>query len=356
VTRRGSLAARVAELPPGAFSIVMATGIVSTAAALLGVPWLALGLLWLNAALYVAVLTLSLWRLVAFPARVRADFASHTRAPGFLTAVAGTCVLGSELVVVADQPVLAAGLWLLGITLWVFLLYALLLVLTVHPDKPPLDEGLNGAWMLIVVATQSVSVLGTLARPALGRLAEPALAFALATFLLGGLLYVALLPLVLYRFLFFPLAAAQLTPPYWITMGAVAITTLAGALLSQATDGPAFVREVSPFLKGMTVMFWAMATWLIPLLLLLGAWRHMARRIPLQYDIQYWSVVFPLGMYTVGTIRFAQAMDWPFLHLLPYLTGVAALLAWATTFVGLVRSLRPTAGADGPEAVLSRRR
>jgi tellurite resistance protein TehA-like permease len=274
---------------------------------------------------------------LAFPARVRAQFRSHARGPGFLTAVAGTCVLGSQLVVVAGQTPLAIALWAVGVLLWLGLLYPLLLVLTIRDGKPAFDEGLNGGWMLIVVATQGISVLGTLVAPALGPLVEAVLAFTLAVFLVGALLYVVLLPLVLYRVLFFPLGPEQLTPPYWITMGAVAITTLAGALLALAADRTAVLRELRPFLKGMTVMSWAMASWWLPLLLLLGAWRHRARRIPLRYDVEYWSLVFPLGMYTVATIRVADAIGWPHLRSLAHVTGAAALVAWALTFTGLVR-------------------
>jgi tellurite resistance protein TehA-like permease len=318
----------------------MATGIVSTAAWLLGVPWLARALLGLNAVLYLGLVALSLWRLAAFPARVGAQFASHARGPGFLTAVAGTCVLGSQVVVVAGQPRLATALWGVGVVLWAGLLYPLLFVLTVRVGKPAFDEGLNGGWMLIVVATQSISVLGTLVAPTLGVLVEPALAFTLAVFLLGALLYVVLLALVLYRVLFFPLGPAQLTPPYWITMGAVAITTLAGALLVLAAERAAVLRELGPFLKGMTVMAWAMASWWLPLLLLLGAWRHLVRRVPLHYDVEYWSLVFPLGMYTAATIRVADAIGWTFLRPLARVTGAAALVAWALTFAGLLHRLR----------------
>jgi tellurite resistance protein TehA-like permease len=123
-------------------------------------------------------------------------------------------------------------------------------------------------------------------------------------------------------------------------MGAVAITTLAGALLVLAADGAAFLRELRPFVKGMTVAYWAMATWWIPLLLVLGAWRHVSRRTPLRYDTEYWSMVFPLGMYTVATIRFAESLPWPFLAPIPRVVGAAALGAWVAAFIGFLRALR----------------
>lgn len=58
-------------------------------------------------------------------------------------------------------------------------------------------------------------------------------------------------------------------------MGAMEISTLAGArLLENASDAP-FLASLLPFLKGFTVFYWATATWWIPILLVLGVWRHL---------------------------------------------------------------------------------
>ena len=73
---------RVADLPPAVFSIVMATGIVATAAHLLGIGWLAWLLLGLNVVLYVALAGATVARIATVPERVRADFRSHGVAPG----------------------------------------------------------------------------------------------------------------------------------------------------------------------------------------------------------------------------------------------------------------------------------
>src|SRR5690606_21947581 len=153
--------------------------------------------------------------------------------------------------------------------------YGFLTAVTVRTRKPALVAGINGSWLVAIVATQSVSVLGTTIADLMRPWSEVALFFSLAMHLAGGLLYLLIITLIFYRLTFFDLDARVLTPPYWINMGAVAITTLAGTTLLLRADGSTLLTDVAPFLTGFTLFFWSFATWWIPLLLLLGAWRHL---------------------------------------------------------------------------------
>jgi tellurite resistance protein TehA-like permease len=329
----------LATMHPAQFALVMATGVVSIACQLVGFRALATVLFALTTAFFGAVWALTILRIVRYPRRVAADVQHHGRAVGFFTAVAATCVLGSNAIVVAGAWRAAAWLWAAGIVLWGVLTYTIFGALTVKAEKPSLPEGINGGWLLSVVAAQSVSVLGSQLASGFGGYAPQVLLFSLAMWLGGGMLYIWIISLIFYRYTFFTMSPSDLAPPYWVNMGAVAISTLAGAFLVLAGSRSPVVAGMVPFIKGLTLMFWATATWWIPMLLILGVWRHVCRRFPLRYDPLYWGAVFPLGMYTVCTFRLAQVLEAPYLLIIPRVFIFVALAAWLAAFVGLVRDL-----------------
>src|SRR5215469_4639062 len=150
----------IETLPAAHFEIVMASGIVAVAAHLEGIRLAPRGLTYLNIGICVALIAMNALRLVWHPAALLRDLSDFERGPGFFTVVAGLAVLGSQTVMILNLRTLAEALWIASLALWVCVNYAVLFGVTVKEDKPRFQGGINGSWLLSVVATQSVAGLG----------------------------------------------------------------------------------------------------------------------------------------------------------------------------------------------------
>ena len=168
----GRLALGAAEtLFPGYFALVMATGVVSLACQRLGLPVFAHALVAVSWLGYAALCLLTLLRLVRYRSALARDLFDHQRAPGFFTMVAGTCVLGTQSIVVTGAHVIADALWYVGLCLWVLVMYAFFTAVTVREDKPIkghrvlktariVASGLTAFIMPVLIAAIALTVMG----------------------------------------------------------------------------------------------------------------------------------------------------------------------------------------------------
>lgn len=335
-----SLFAQLADLSPAYFGMVMATGIVSLAAFLLDMQRIAKALFVLNIIVFITLLVLNAVRMVRYPSRFFDDMIDHLRGPGFFTLVAATSILGGQFVLLNANYQIGMVFWAAALLLWIGLTYTVFIGLIVKKEKPSFEKGINGAWLLAVVATQSIAALSAVLAGHIDQPIRLEMNFlALSMWLWGGMMYIWMMVLIFYRCTFFTFTTDDLSPSYWINMGAMAISTLAGSLLiANAADAP-YLDSLLPFIKGFTVFYWATGTWWIPMLVIFGFWRHIYKRFPLKYDPLYWGAVFPLGMYCVSTLQMSKAMDLHFLGFLPILFLYLAFAAWTIAFLGFILDL-----------------
>jgi len=337
----------IATLFPGYFALVMATGIVAIAADQQNLDLVAQILYVVTVIAYIVLAVLLATRMIRFWSNFAADVTNHAKGFAFLTLVAATNVLASASIVIHGWWDLAWALWWISLALWVVFVFATLIAVVIDRDKPGLQGGINGTWFLLTVSTQSIAVVAGLL---LTRTHSDMLAFtAIAMFTLGIVLYLIVMTMVFLRWTFQPLDPTEADPPAWIAAGAVAITVLAGSnILLAADEAPARLARLAPFLEGLVVTAWATATFWFPLMIAIGVWRHLVRRVPLRYHPSYWAMVFPLGMYGAATYRMRAAIDLDALAWLPKVELVVALTAWAVTFVGLIHHLSATLRSSSP--------
>ena len=330
--------ALVQAMAPGNFAMVMSTGIISVALSRLGCPWGAWLFHGVNAVVYAVLWGLLLLRVIRYPRSVAADFGSHFRGPTFLTIVAGTCIFGTQCAALAHSPGVASTLFWLGAVGWACLLWGIFFAIFTRLPKPALSCGINGAWLLATVSTEALVTLGaTLGAPP-GWDAELVYFCLCALFSLGVVLYLLVITAIFLRFSSADMKAADLDPTYWINASAAGAAALAGtALMSHA--GASHVLDLClPYVTGITLLAWATASWWVPTLILLGIWRHCIQRYPFAYTPAFWSIVFPLGMYTASTAALAVTFEVPRLMAVPRVFIVVSLAAWAATLGGLARS------------------
>lgn len=348
VARRVVLAIR--DLHPSYFGYVMATGIISTAAFSLGPSWLSLALLAAAVAGLVVLAAALVLRLVYFRGAVASDIHAPDRVFGFFTITAGLDVLGVRLML-AGHPLATAILACLAAAVWLLLTYGVPASLLLTKASDSVLGGINGSWLLWIVATQSLSIAAAIMVPAWPGLASVLAPVAAGMWGVGVLIYLMVVTLIVLRWLTVPMTPATLGPPYWILMGATAISVLAGARYLGLPGSLPVVRATAGFVEGFTYTLWAFGTWWIPLLLILGSWRHIRRHWPLSYEPTLWSMVFPLGMYSVATATFGAVTGLGFMAPLARFMFWVAVLAWVLVAVAFV--IRIARRSRGPGTTAS---
>jgi tellurite resistance protein TehA-like permease len=349
---QGLFARALATLDPGYFAWVMATGIVSVGTQLLGLTVLSSVLLWVAAIAFCALSLGYVARAVWFWPFFRLHLGDPSVALAYFTFVAGADVLGTRFVM-AGHPAVAAGLAGAAAAAWVVLNYGLPWSVVARAHRPVLRD-FNGTWLIWVVGTQSLSIVATALVPYASGVPDKRYLAEAATCLwgLGIVLYLVLIVIILLRLMVVEVTPQEMGPAYWIAMGATAISVRAAAgLLSVPTRSVGFpMAELRPLVLGTSVTLWSFGSWWVPLLALFGLWRHLLRHFPLSYEPRLWSMVFPLGMYTVASYTLGKAGHFGFMVVIAKGWVWVGLAAWAAVLALMVLALARALAKAGRRA------
>lgn len=288
------------------FTPVMATGILSIAANLDGQTLLSRFLL---------AMALVVFAVLAARSVLSLDPDGSRAALVLFSWVAACGVLGEGLAVwlpVARYPF--AALALAG-----FIAALVALARLVRQKCRLRSWPVKGSWLLVVVAVQSLSILATSTAGELSIIG--------GALWVGGLVtYGFLIALIIRRLMRRDVDAVGMSPDYWITMGALAISTVAAINLRL---GP------------LALALWACGAAWLPYLCVGELIKVRVHGLRLRYDPLRWSTVFPLGMFSVGSHELAR------LDGLSILDPIGTLAFWVglglaiVTVAAATRELRP---------------
>jgi tellurite resistance protein TehA-like permease len=326
----------IRDLYPGYPAFVMATGIVSNALYFQEFFRLSQFLFVINLIAYPILLVGIIIRLFRHTAMLWADMLNPHLVFSFFTIVAAAGVLGVQCDLRGYSDA-ATVLWLFAFGVWFILLYFSFAVLSFLNTAQDANV-VHGGWLIAIVGTQSLVLLGE-------RVADHLTGYSIGMVVLihmlwgiGLALYAIFVTLFSYRIFFFRLTPHDLSPLLWVVMGAAAISTNAGTSLLMTDVQLPFLTNMKPFVDGVTLILWAWGTWWIPLLVFFGIWKHTVYRVPLSYSPALWSLVFPLGMYSVATFRLSLAAQFPLLERLGRDFVWIAVLAWGATLAAMAAS------------------
>jgi len=338
----------------------MSTGIVSIAFEELGIPVVSRPLAYFNVACYAFLLVLFGIRTASFPRRMLSELHDRRRHWGVLTFLVGTNTVGTQLWMFFTALEAATALWIVTVVATPALLYYLFGTEFIGVEKSAVSERIDGAFLLVIVCMQSLAILGGLLAAPLTGHTDVIILLSMSYFGAGYVLYFIVVTVVSYRLLAGGLRPTDWTGPYWITMGAAAITTLAGTTLGPQLGTVSGWEPYAPVIVGVTFLAWAIASWWIPLLLALDVWKFLTGEFddgpPVwvmilpwarlgfggrhhTYAPTAWGRVFPMGMYTACTLNLAGIGTFGLLSIVPAYWGWFALLVWAVTFVGMLRAI-----------------
>jgi len=277
------------------------------------------------------------WRLIKYPKAVFDNLKNPKTTFSFFTFVAATNICGA-LLQQHGYATLAIICWFFAFSYWAILMYFSFTVLCFAHKEREVNI-MHGGWLILIVGTQSLVFLGTKIAANFGEYSAYMMVEIYMLWALGIIFYAVLVTLFCYRIFFKTMSVNDYSPLMWVIMGAAAISANAGSSLLLTDPVIPMLAELHAVVQLVSIMLWTWATWWIPLLVIMGVWTHGYKKIPLRYNPMQWSIVFPLGMYTVTTNNLALSSQFtPLLHLAHGMLWIASS-AWLILALALLKTV-----------------
>ena len=343
-TQLGQRQNLIRQFTPNWFTVSMGTGVVALIVSefpmLKAFTWqLGTGLWYFNILLFVLFSVLYGLRWAFYPHEAKQIF-QHPSMSLFLGTIPMALATILNGFLKYGQPIygdtavqIAQTLWYADVVLALLVAWAVPFAMYRHQEHAL--QQMTAVWLLPIVACEVAASSGGLL---LGHLAADthAVAILLGSYVLWGVSVLpafAILTILMLRLVLHKLPEKELAVSSWLALGPIGTAAL--ALLVLGHQAPTLMASLGLAQLG---QFFQQAGILASLILLgFGLWwlgiavlttlHHAKQDLP--FNLGWWGLTFPLGVYTLAILTLAQQLNLAFLYAVGYAFAAILMLLWS---------------------------
>ena len=343
-TQLGQRQNLIRQFTPNWFTVSMGTGVVALIVSefpmLKAFTWqLGTGLWYFNILLFVLFSVLYGLRWAFYPHEAKQIF-QHPSMSLFLGTIPMALATILNGFLKYGQPIygdtavqIAQTLWYADVVLALLVAWAVPFAMYRHQEHAL--QQMTAAWLLPIVACEVAASSGGLL---LGHLAADthAVAILLASYVLWGISVLpafAILTILMLRLVLHKLPEKELAVSSWLALGPIGTAAL--ALLVLGHQAPTLMASLG--LAQLGQLFHQAGILASLILLGFGLWwlgiavlttlHHAKQDLP--FNLGWWGLTFPLGVYTLAILTLAQQLNLAFLYAVGYAFATILMLLWS---------------------------
>lgn len=321
----------IKDFYPSWFVVCMGTGILASLFKAIEMEKLSILFTLFNILFFAIIFTIWLLRWFLAPESVIKDIKNPLFSNYFATMPISLLILGLNVVINRDyfgttfSDNFALLAYAVGLLLMLVFSITTFIVHLMHEEiNAPF---LNFAYFMPPVGNIIISILGNeiVGRISLSKETSSQLIFLNSSmFGLGFMLFLAYLPIIKGRFLLQkPIEQAHF-PTMFILLAPVGASIVALKGLSLDLKEANLIKDISIF-NIVNYFLWGFGTWLfIALIVLLIL--YIPKKI--RFNLSYWAFVFPVGIFTLATLKINASLKIPLLEICSKIIVFALVLLW----------------------------
>ena len=284
---------------PSWFAAVMGTGILAVDSLLYSayLPILkdvAVALFYFNVLLFFIFLIPWVLRWIMFKDNALADLKHPVLSAFYPTIAVGCLVLGADFINIGHDMFWGEIFWTFG-AIGMFL-FSLIVPFYMFKSESIKLEHVNPGWYIPPVGLIVIPIAGSLIMPHLtGVWHELVVIINYFGWGAGFFLYLALLAVVIYRFILHHPLPSAMAPTVWINLGPIGAGIV--ALINMVNNSP-FITIKEPFYI-FSLIFWGFGLWWSLMAIIMTL--YYVKKLKLPYAMSWWAFIFPLGVYIAST-------------------------------------------------------